>query len=555
MVDARPDAEKSEPSTRFDPEPLRRKSGAAGPLRSAAGYLARTFGPGEVGLREVGLREVGLREVGQGAPGSLRLRAVAGLSGTLASLVMILRLFLPRTVGMADDGTGQQLLCSLGVRNLRPWGYADFTDFIQPSWVPHQYYGEACGFTGSGEPVYSSQLLLLWLGKWLTPVFAWGPGLDTRAVGIVCCVAFGALTAGLVAALPGRMPFRVLIAALVTLVTVDGVFADFFVSPYSEPAAFLGTLALAVALLRYWNGGRLRWASVLMVVLAAAFTVSAMPQMVSWVPAVALALLWLPAARARRRATPARRRWQAFVMPSAAVVAIAGVAVAFLSVEPKRATEVNLYNTVFASILPNSPDPVADLKWLGLDRSFVTAAGSTMDSVNSAVYNPHYPQFGEQINRGKIAEFFATHPERLIGLGERGISALLTPEPSGGGSYMEDSGQAPGVKERRLPVVLGLYTAMNAAPVALLGLHLLTLLMGFAVAARRKSGIGRLAVVIVLGCWAQFWVVLILEGQPEIHRQMILAGFMSALCVPLLVALVSILASKSTQPRSQPHLV
>lgn len=534
MADARPDVPESEPPKGFAPERLRRKSGTAGPLRSAADFLARTFGPGEVG---------------RGAPGPPRLRGIAVLSGMLASLVMIFRLFVPQTVGMAEQGAGHQLLCSLGVRNLRPWGYADFTDFIHPSWVPHQYYGEACGFTGSGEPVYSSQLLLLWLGKWLTPVLAWGPGLDTRAVGIVCCVVFGALIAGLVAALPGRTPFRVLIAALVTLVTADGVFADFFVSPYSEPAALLGTLALAVALLRYWNGGKPRWASVLTVVLAAAFTVSAMPQMVSWLPVVALALLWLPSG-ARRRASSARRRWQAFVMPAAAVAAIAGVAVAFLAVEPKRATEVNLYNTVFTSILPSSPDPVTDLTWLGLDRSFVTASGSTMDSINSAVYNPHYPQFGEEINRGKLAAFFATHPERLTGMGERGISALLTPELSDAGSYMADSGQGPRVKERRIPVVLGLYTAMKAAPVALPGLHLVTLLLGFAVAARRKSGIGRLAVVMVLGCWAQFWVGLILEGQPDIHRQMIVAGFMSALCVPLLVALVSILASKSTQPHS-----
>ncbi|MDQ0029544.1 glycan biosynthesis hexose transferase WsfD [Arthrobacter bambusae] len=529
MIDARLDVPDSR-SRGAAPEPLRRKTAPVSALRPAAAYVARTFGPGEVG---------------PGVPGSPRVRGVALLCGTLGALVMILRLFVPRTVGMADQGTGQQLLCSLGVRNLRPWAYTDFTDFIHPGWVPHQYFGEGCGFTGSGEPVYSSQLLLLWLGKWLTPVFAWGPGLDTRAVGIVCCVAFGALIAGLVAALPGRKPFRVLIAALITLVTADGVFADFFVSPYSEPAAFLGILSLAVALLRYWKGGRPRWASLLMVVLAAAFTVSAMPQMVSWLPAVALALLWLPTARGRRRAGFVRRRWQAFLMPTTAVIAIAGVAVAFLAAEPRRAAEMSLYNAVFASILPNSPDPVADLKWLGLDPSFASAAGSTMDSNNSAVYNPKYPQFGEQINRGKLAAFFATHPERLIGLGERGISALLTPELSGAGSYMADSGQGPGVKERRIPVVLGLYTAMKAAPVTLLGLHLLTLLMGFAVAARRKSGIGRLAVVMVLGGWVQFWVVLVLEGQPEIHRQMIVTGFISALCVPLLVALVSILASKS----------
>ncbi|GAB3561007.1 hypothetical protein GCM10027405_11950 [Arthrobacter alkaliphilus] len=488
----------------------------AGVLRSAAAYLARTFGPGWVGPRDVGP-----------AAAALRLRGVAGLSGTLATMVMIFRLFVPRTVGMADHGSGHQLLS---------------------------------GFTGSGEPVPSSQLLLLWLGKWLTPVFAWGPGLDTRAVGIVCCVALGALVAGLVAVLPGRAPFRVLIAALVTLVTADGVFADFFVSSYREPAAFLGTLAVAVALLHYWNGGGPRWASVLMVFLAAAFTVSAMPQMVSWLPVLALGLLWLPAASgrrrgvagARRRAGSVRGRWRAFVVPSAAVIAVAAVAVASLSVEPKRATEEKLYSAVFASILPGSPDPAADLTWLGLDSSFVTATGSTMDSVNSAVYNPHYAQFGEQINRGKIAAFFATHPERLIGMGERGIAALLTPELRNGGSYLSDSGEGPGVKERRVPVVLGLYTAMKAAPVALVGVHLLTLLLGFAVAARRKSGLGRLAVVMVLGCWSQFWVVLLFEGPPRLNTRMIVAGYMSALCIPLLVALLSILASKS-KPQSKLH--
>lgn len=545
MVDARQEVPASEPLPEFAPEPLRRKKVTAGVLRSAAAYLARTFGPGWVGPDDVGA-----------AAPALALRGVAWLSGTLATLVMIFRLFLPRTVGMADDGSGQQLLCSLGVRNLRPWGPAEFADFVYPSWVPHQYYGEACGFTGSGESVFSSQLLLLWLGKWLTPMFNWGPGVDTRVVGMVCGVAFGALVAGLVAVLPGRAPFRVLIAALVTLVTTDGVFADFFVSPYREPAAFLGTLAVAVALLHYWSGGKPRWASVLMVFLAAAFTVSAMPRMVSWVPVLALGLLWLPAASgrrrgvagARRRAGAARRRWQAFVVPSAAVIAVAGVAVASLSLEPKRATEENLYSAVFASILPGSPDPVADLRWFGLDSSFVTSTDSTMDSTNSAVYNPHYAQFGEQINRGKIAAFFATHPERLIGLGERGITALLTPELPKGGSYMPDPGQEPGAKERRVPVVLGLYTALKAAPVALVGLHLLTLLLGFAVAARRKSGLGRLAVVMVLGCWAQFWVVLLSEGPPEIHARMIVAGFVSAWCIPLLVALVSILAS---QPRSQ----
>jgi hypothetical protein len=37
--------------------------------------------------------------------------------------------------------------------------------------------------------------------------------------------------AALVAVLPGRASFRILIAGLVTVVMADGIFADFFISP------------------------------------------------------------------------------------------------------------------------------------------------------------------------------------------------------------------------------------------------------------------------------------------------------------------------------------
>ncbi|MFC8039119.1 hypothetical protein ACFUOZ_07175 [Paenarthrobacter sp. NPDC057355] len=530
----------AEPREVFAPAPVRgRERSKARPVSSAARYLARTFGPGALHLGPL--------------PG------VALIAGLVSAAIMMVRLLIPEPVGMGDQGDGHSLVCSLGVMNQRPWDYAEFTKYLYPSWVPHTFYGEGCGATGTGESYYSSQLLFLWLGKLLTPLLGWGEGLDTRAVGIVCCAVFGLLIAALVNVLPGRALFRVLIAGLVTAVMADGIFADFFISPYSEAAAFPGILAVSVALLHYWNGRGPRWLAVLLVVLATVFTVAAKTEMVSWLPIIALALLWQPLRRdptdgdatAEGDATavephpaPTRRprRWT-WLLPATAILVIAAFSAGFINAQPKRFSEVNLYNAVFVELLPYSPTPEADLQWLGLDGSFINAMDTTVDSTRSAVHNPLYHQFQEKISLGTIAGFYATHPERLITMGERGIAAMLTPELGYVGSYLEGTGHGPYEKERRFPVVLGLFSAVKAAPVAFVGMQLVTLLLGLAVAFRKRSAVGRLAVVMVLGCWFQFWAVMLNGGQSEIYKNMIVAGFMAALCGPLLVAVISLLAS------------
>ena len=52
----------------------------------------------------------------------------------MATALMMLRLFLPSTVGMADTGIGHRLLCALGLANYRPGDYEAFTGFIFPRW-------------------------------------------------------------------------------------------------------------------------------------------------------------------------------------------------------------------------------------------------------------------------------------------------------------------------------------------------------------------------------------------------------------------------------------
>ncbi|MEZ2389434.1 hypothetical protein AB6813_07770 [bacterium RCC_150] len=332
-----------------------------------------------------------------------------------------------------------------------------------------------------GEPAYSSQLLLSGLGESPTQALDWLPALAILAPGVACCTIFGALVAWFVALLPGRTLFRAMLAGLLTLVVSDRIFVGFFMSPSGESAALLGIFALGVALLNYWSGRSPMWLSLPVVVLVAGFAIPAKPQMVSWLPAIAFAVFWLP------RGTPSRsicRRWSALVLPAAALAIIAAFTGTILS---------------------------------------------------------------ERINPGSNFLFYASHPASLIGLGERGISVLLSPEPGSGAGHVPGFG-APLVEGiGGLSLVFALYTAMKAAPVVLLGFHLLTLLLGFAVAARTGSAVGRLAVVLVLGCWAQFWVVMMSEGGRGIQHELIVAGFTSALCLPLLLASVSILASKSVR--------
>ncbi|MDP5227705.1 MULTISPECIES: hypothetical protein [Arthrobacter] len=495
-------------------------------LRRITTGLSRTFGPGT--LRPAGFT------------------AVAPLMGFLSALFMVVRLFVPGPVGMADQGDGQRLLCSLGVMNVRPWDYENFTRFIHPQWVPHQYYGEGCAAGGPLGTDVSSQWLLLWPAKWLTG-FLVAPGLDTRVLGAVCCLAFGLLITALMAVLPGRRNFRILIAGLVTVVSADGVFADFFIAPYSESGAFLGALALVVALLHYWNGRGLRPLAVLWVLLAASFTIGTAPQAASWLPVVVLALFWTPAAGRDDGGSPrpARGRLRRFALPLTASLLLGAFTVGVLATQSPRTTELTTYNAVFAEMLPHSPTPEDDLRWLGADPALASATGSTVVSANSAVYSPRYQEFRDTVSPGKIAAFYLTHPERLIGMAERGIEGVLTPELGYLGSYPQDSGHQPSEKDRRFPPVLFFFTALRAFPVLYLALNLAVILVGLALASRHGSAVGRVAVLLTLASWAQFWAVMLSGGQAEIYKDLIVTGYMSALTVPLFFASACLLGSRA----------
>ncbi|CAM5540546.1 glycan biosynthesis hexose transferase WsfD [Leifsonia shinshuensis] len=485
------------------------------------------------------------------------------LCGLGACGALLLHLFVPTVVGIGDQGDGQRLVCELGVANRAPFDYTKFTQYIYTSWVPHQWFGESCGAGGSGEPYYSSQSLLLWPAKWITPLFGWGQGLDTRAVGILCVLVFGILLALFVTQLPGQIGFRILIAAAVTAVMDDGVFADFFISPYSEPACFLGVFATLVALMFLWRREHVTWLGILLVTLACAVTITAKTQMISMLPVVAVALLWrpyrtsppTPAVGPRSRGSMLRRGILLRVPALVAVVILVGATGAYAVSQPKRFSELNLYNAVFVEMLPHSPDPKADLAWLGLPANFASSSGTTVASPNAAIYDADYPEFLQKVSQEKIVLFYLAHPDRLVSMADRGLDAIAHPVLGYIGSYTAGSGHKPWAKEHRFPLIEGISVVFAAVPLLILVVQLVTLILGIAVASRRRLGPARTAfgaatVFFVIALWLQFWTVMLSEGESEIYKHMIVTTFMSSLCLVWIPALIMLL--RNPAPAAQP---
>jgi hypothetical protein len=476
---------------------------------------------------------------------------VAVLSGLGASAALLFRLFLPTVVGMADQGDGQQLLCRLGVANHAPFRLSTFTQHIFTSWTPHQWYGETCPGASSGTSFLSSQTLLLWPAKWITPLFGWGAGLDTRAVGILCAVVFGILLAFFVALLPGRAGFRVLMAVAVTAVMSDGVFADFFISPYTEPACFLGVFAVLVALMFLWRRDGVTWLGILVATVAFALAITADPRMLSLLPVAVGALLWR-GYRSRRdpahvsRPRPFRRALVLRIPALVAVAALLGISGFFAASQPSATTQASLYNAVFVEMLPHSSDPKADLRWLGLPTSFAQSSNTTMESPNAAITNPQFPEFARRVTVPKLALFYVTHPDRIVSMADRGLDALTHPVLDSLGSYTAGAAHRAGAKEHRFPVIEGVSVVFAAVPLLLLVLQLVTFVLGIAVASRRRlraarTAFGAASAFFVAALWFQFWTVMLTGGEPQIDRAMIVTTFMSSLCLVLLPGLIMLL--------------
>ncbi len=483
-------------------------------------------------------------------PQTTSVRSVAmtaAVTGMGWVAVLLARLFIGGAVGMGDQGDGRRLMCQLGVRTTTPFD-ASTSAYVHPTWVAHRWYGEACSADGSGGVFRSAELWLLSLAKHLTPILGLPGALDLRALGVICAVLVGIVVAALVVMLPGSLVFRVVIASLVGLLAADSAVAQFFISPYSEPAELIGTLALCPALLAIWRRGHTTWPSLAVVGFLGAVVIGAKTQAAALLPALIVALLWLPHGWGTPRrggwSPPRPLRWAASRFPGMVVSALLLATTAyFVGTAPVGLGQQDVYAEVFGEILIHSPNPAADLRSLGADPSLASAAGTNPESINAATLRPQYLLFRQQVTQAKVVEFYITHPTRLFRVGADGLKGVDQWRQTYLGSYLPDSGHPPGAIENRV----GFYGSLfQHLPQPLLVLDWLAILwMGLRTARHRglrpaEQAIGRLAVFVAIASFCEFWAVMISVGFPDLYRHMILTNMLLALGVPLLIASVAI---------------
>lgn len=483
-----------------------------------------------------------------GEPTRRAIVVAAVVAGAVWTAVMLLRLFMGGAVGMGNNWDGDRLMCPLGLANDRPWD-GNKQGHVYLTWVAQTRYDESCVAGGLGVRYFSSQQLVLWLAKVLNPMLDMPGALDLRTVGLLLTLAFGAVTALLVVLLPGPLSARFSVASAFGLIMCDSVFADFFISPYSEPAALIGLMLLCPALLLLWRRTHSTLSGIVLTTVVLLFIITAKPQLVSLLPVGLAALLWLPCVRRksdqahfRPSAKGPQRlgRWLAVRWPALVACAVlCGVTGAFSVTQPQRLSQQVWYNAVFAEMLPHSPDPAGDLKALGADPRLVPASTSRMGDSNSAVRTPYWEEFERNVTPGKILVHYLTHPARLVGMGGRGVQAMTHPTLEHYlGSYPPDSGQPPLTKERRVVVVTTIFDFFRSMPALVPLLWLCALGMGAVLASRtwaRPSAraVGRMTVCVVLSLFLQFWLVMVTEGAADIYKHMIFTDYLTALCIPL----------------------
>ena len=229
-----------------------------------------------------------------------------------------------------------------------------------------------------------------------------------------------------------------------------------------------------------------------------------------------------------------RRRLPGLATAAALLVA----AVIVLQAAPQRFGQVDAYDEVFNEILVHSANPAADLRSLGVDPALASARGSNVLSANSAATSPAYLQFRSHVTEGVILEFYLAHPGRLFPVAGDGLDAMSQWRQNYLGTYVSGPGHQPGAIEDRVGVYTGLFH--GAAPIVFLLIWLATLGFGLSAARDRRVGpveqaVGRLAVVLALAAFFEFWAVMVGEGRSDLYKHMILTNELFALGVPALL--------------------
>ncbi|MFL6116556.1 MAG: hypothetical protein ACJ786_35140 [Catenulispora sp.] len=368
---------------------------------------------------------------------SANAQAAAVAAGS--AVLLMVRLLVPRVVGVADNYDGVRLMCHLGVDVRLPPRTPRLRDYVAVRYVHIPHFDCQRHALGSIHlptvPYRSSQLLLLYAGRMLTRVLDSPDYLDLRAVGIVCCLLIGGAV-GLLYRFAGmRCRYRVVLCGAVVLTVADTVFIDYAISPFSEIASIIGLLYVVVGVLLVAGPGRRRRvAGLALAGVAGLFFATAKTQNVPAVLPLAAVLL-APAipVPVTRPAWPARldRRLRHRLTGLVTVAVLAAGAAAVSGNEDRHTAQLTGANFVTVTLLPTSGDPQRDLAELGAPSWLADYTGSPPWCAPTKLQDSSdYKRFSRGLSHQLIGRFFLRHPGRLLPVLDRVAEYFYEPRPT-----------------------------------------------------------------------------------------------------------------------------
>ncbi|WP_137161911.1 hypothetical protein [Blastococcus sp. CCUG 61487] len=343
-----------------------------------------------------------------------RVRAAgAAVVFAVTTAVVLAQLFASGTVGLADNGDGERLVCRLGLE-VGP-------DSRKESFEGDYVASEPC--TGDNWEYHTSWRPLLRFAYWLSRLVTGSDGFDMAVLAVLGAVLLGLGAAAFFLALPGSAGARWPLVALVVVAASDIGFVTYLNSGYTDQAGFIGLLwvcAGVVGLVVHRT-----WPWLLVAAVAIAFTATAKTALLTAVPAVALALL---VGRPAWRRPAAPRRWAVphLGLAMVAVVLLTGVLGASVArSQGEGFSNGNKFNVLFYTLLAESDDPAADLEELGLPPELQRYAGASAWRDDDPLGDEEIHDHAATIFTWRTyLRFFAAHPDRFLELVPQSFDAV-----------------------------------------------------------------------------------------------------------------------------------
>jgi len=447
----------------------------------------------------------------------------------LTTALVCLQLFRGGTAGLADNGDATRLMCRLGLQ-IGPGS-------SQPTFESHYLPVDVCPAGGFFEYRTSWRFVVhvtLWVYRHVTGETVF----DIAALGVVCALLLGAGAALLFSALPGRTGSRALLVGLMVVAACDIGFVTYFNSGYSDPAGLVGLPFLLAGLVGLVTRRTLPWLLVTMASLA--FLSTAKTQLA---PAVGVALVVLLLTRAQWAHRPAPGRWR-IPRPTLTVglllLAVTAGAAFFAKGQGASFSRGNKFNMLFYTLLPDSPDPVGDLREMGLPASLARFSGIGAWEVYTPYNDPDVLAHADRIySWSTYAQFLLHHPDRLWGMAQRSFDSVLSARVEYLGNLPGVPGTQGHVVDRPSPVFGGVFAHLPTGwPVPVLLLVWLAA-AGVGLWWVRRGTMDRVArgvLMLALAGWAVSQaLVALLDGYYELAKHDVHAAFATGLLLAVLL--------------------